>query len=292
MLVPLVRGHELRPQRLEPDPEPLTQGGIMHQVLERLFRDPPGEDAMPRPGDVEAWKRRAAELLDGARDERGLADDVIGRVGRRRMRVLIERFLEREAASESPLRPDRGLIEASFGDGEDDDEPPLGLNGLRLHGKIDRVDVAPGGGLGLVRDYKSGKATPAAKLTKEGKLQPQLYMLALRDLWRIEPVGGVYVPLADKDTRPRGILDKQEKDGVLAGERFVHTDFLDEDALTEALAAAHERASEIAAAMKTGRIERDPIDDRCPKYCRFQPICRRERAIIAEPEPDEPEEDL
>jgi RecB family exonuclease len=211
------------------------------------------------------------------------------------MALLIERFLEREARSESPLRPEPSLIEAKFGDEEHDDRAALGLNGLRLHGKIDRVDVAPGGAMGLVRDYKSGKATAAAKLEEEGKLQPQLYMLALRDLWQIEPIGGVYVPLSGKDpseVRARGILDKREKEGLLAGEHFVRTDFLDDDELTEALAAAHLRASEIAGAMRAGRITRDPIEDRCPRYCRFQPICRRERAVIVEPEPDEEEEEL
>ncbi len=208
------------------------------------------------------------------------------------MRVLIERFLEREAESESPLRPDRDLLEASFGDADGDDKPALALSGLKLHGKIDRVDVAPGGSAGLVRDYKSGaKVTAAAKLAKDGKLQPQLYMLALRDLWGIEPLGGVYVPLSAKDPRPRGILDKDEKGGLLAGEAFVRNDFLDEDALAEALDEAHARASEIAAAMSAGRIDRDPIEDKCPKYCRFQPICRRERALIVEPTPEDLEEE-
>jgi hypothetical protein len=133
--------------------------------------------------------------------------------------------------------------------------------------------------------------TTAARLAKEGKLQPQLYMLALRDLWGIEPLGGVYVPLSAKAPRPRGVLDKQEKEGLLAGERFVRSDFLDEDELADTLAAAHSRASEIAAATRAGRIDRDPIDDKCPKYCRFQPICRRERAFVPEPPPDDQEQE-
>ena len=35
-------GHELRPQSIEPAPEPLTQGGIMHQVLEEPLPRSPG----------------------------------------------------------------------------------------------------------------------------------------------------------------------------------------------------------------------------------------------------------
>jgi hypothetical protein len=30
--------------------------------------------------------------------------------------------------------------------------------------------------------------------------------------------------------------------------------------------------------MRAGRIDRDPIDDECPRFCTFQAICRRERA--------------
>jgi hypothetical protein len=283
--------HELEPVSLDPDPEPLAQGAIVHQVLERLYREPPGGEALPRPGDLDAWRERARELLDEISTRRGLGGDAVARVGRRRMLVLIERFLAREAESETPLRPDSELIEASFGEADGDDRPPLEMAGFALHGKIDRVDVAPGRREGMVRDYKLGRVvTPAAKLEREGKLQPQLYMLALRELWGIEPLGGVYSPLgATEDPRPRGLLRKDEREGLLADAGLVGTDFLETDEFAHALDAARERAARIVAAMRDGVIDRDPIDDRCPSYCRFQPICRRERAAAgaAEPPPDE-----
>ena len=52
--------HELSPQRLEPQPEHLTAGSIVHEVLERLYSEPPGDDRIPRPGDVARWRERAA----------------------------------------------------------------------------------------------------------------------------------------------------------------------------------------------------------------------------------------
>jgi ATP-dependent helicase/DNAse subunit B len=285
--------HELEPQDIEPDPEPLTQGAILHEVLERLYADPPSLHGLPRPGDLEAWLARSRELLDEVAERRGLASDALGRVGRRRMAALVERFLVREAQSETPLRPDPELIEASFGEGEDDDRPPLTMNGFALHGKIDRVDTDESGRVGLVRDYKLGRAvTAAARLEKEGKLQPQLYMLALREQWGIDPIGGVYTPLGATDKpQSRGLLRKDQRE-LVDESGFVRTDFLDEERFDEALSAARERAAEIVRRMRQGDITRDPIDDVCPPYCRFQPICRRERALAAEPQrPEDAEED-
>src|SRR4029079_13791983 len=52
--------HELSPQRLEPQPDHLTTGSIVHDVLERLYSEPPGEDRIPRPHDVAPWRRPPA----------------------------------------------------------------------------------------------------------------------------------------------------------------------------------------------------------------------------------------
>ena len=109
--------HELKPQRLEPEPEPLTAGSIVHEVLERLYRDPPGEDAIPRPGDLERWRDRAAELLAEEAEGHGLhLDRPLARIAVARMRAQIDRLLERESRSETELRP--ALLEASFADEE------------------------------------------------------------------------------------------------------------------------------------------------------------------------------
>ena len=116
----------------------------------------------------------------------------------RRVEGLISAFLSDEAASERVLLPEPELLEAHFDD-EDGTRPALELDGCRLHGSIDRVDVAdtPNGRVGLVNDYKlSREVTKGADLEDDGKLQLQLYALALRKLWGIEPVGGVYHPTA------------------------------------------------------------------------------------------------
>ncbi len=200
--------HELKPQRLEPEPEPLTAGSIVHEVLERLYSDPPGEDAIPRPADLERWRDRAAELLAEEAEGHGLRlDRPLARIAVARMRAQIDRLLERESRSETELRP--ALLEASFADGEGCDRGSLDLGDLRIHGQIDRVDTTPDGRFGLIYDYKtSSKVSAGKKLGEEGKLQLQLYGRALRELWEIEPLGGLYYQLGGSgNPRPRGFVD-------------------------------------------------------------------------------------
>lgn len=287
--------HELSPETLDPEPEARAQGSVIHSVLEELYRDPPGGIPLPRPETLEAWRRRAFELIAAHASDHGLGGaDARAVTARARMVALIGGFLEREAAVSTFLRPERELLEASFGEGEDDDRPPLELAGFRLHGKIDRVDVPESAETaGLIRDYKvSRTVTTGANLDKEGKLQPQLYALALERLWQRRPLGGLYQPLAGtKSHRPRGIALAEESGGLLAGLGLYDNDLLDEEEFEAVLGAAAERAAEIVAAMRDGQIDRDPIDDRCPPFCTFQGICRRERAARQEPEAVEAEEE-
>jgi ATP-dependent helicase/DNAse subunit B len=270
--------HELKPERLDPEPEPLTTGSIVHEVLERLYRDPPGEDRIPRPDDLERWRQRARELLVEAAEARGLGRGrPLAGVAMERMRAQIDRLLERESRSDSELRP--LLIEASFGEGEESERPPLDLGELALHGMIDRVDVTPDGGAGIVYDYKtSSSVTAGAKLAEEGKLQLQLYAQAIREQWGIEPLGGLYYQLGGSgNPRPRGFV--ADVDQATEGLDLTRTDILDPDDVRDAVAAGVATAKERAAAMRRGEIDRKPNQGQCPKWCTYQPICRLERAI-------------
>jgi ATP-dependent helicase/DNAse subunit B len=264
-------------------------------VLEELYRDPPGPDPRPRPNTLAAWRGRAAELTATLAADAGLGgEDARSAAARARIEALVGGFLGREAHTKSPLRPDPELIEARFGNREDDARPALDLGGFALHGKIDRVDVTAGEGpAGLIRDYKASRVvTPAAKLGEEGKLQLPLYARALADLWGVRPLGGIYEPLgATGDPRPRGFLRRDDGEAALSGLDLVARDLLDDDAFEGVLSDAAGTAAEIVEAMREGRIDRDPIDDECPRYCTFQAICRRERAARQAPAATDEEEE-
>ena len=104
-------------------------------------------------------------------------------------------------------------FEVAFGSERAAPELQRGLDlgdGLTLSGKIDRIDVDPFGARGIVQDYKSGKhAHSAREIESELRLQIPLYMLVLRDLVGLEPLGGLYRPLAG-ERKARGLLRASE----------------------------------------------------------------------------------
>lgn len=289
--------HELRPQALDPAPEAMTMGSAVHRALELIYKLPPTLEPRPSPATLEDWNARARELIAEAAEEMGLAGSSPSSVAARvRAEQQVLTFIARDAGLQTPLVPVAEMIEASFGERDDDNKPPLEMEGFSLHGKIDRVDVGgpDGGERALLRDYKTSRqVTRAAKLEEEGKLQLQLYSIAVRELWGIDPAGALYEPLgATADHRPRGIAHADEKH-MLGGLGLYDKDILDPEQFEEAIARAGDLAAEIVGRMRGGDITRDPLEDSCPKWCEFAPICRRERARPApEDEDDEDEEEM
>ncbi len=277
-------GHELDPQPLDPVPDPLVQGGLIHAVLERLYRERPGGDPLPRPASLAAWNERGRALLAEQLAEREVGGHPAERAIARRVERLLERFLGEEAARDTGgFEP--WLLEARFGIGEEAERPTLDLGGWGLHGAIDRVDRAADG-RAVVHDYKlAASVTPADKFEERAKLQLPLYLLAAQRHWGADPVGGIYHPLkGTSNRRPRGVVAAGSA-GDLAGYDLYRGDVVEEEALEELLEDARRRGGEIVARIRAGEIRRDPGPreglrghDVCPTWCSFAPICRRDRA--------------
>ena len=273
-------GHELNPQRIGPEEEPLTSGSIAHKVLESLYEDPPGPEPRPTPESLDAWRARAHELISKVGAKRLPPEIADTAAALRRVEGLVQAFLADEAVTATAFKP--AHTEAAFGF-EQSEKGPLQLEGGGVHGQIDRIDLGPRGEA-LVQDYKSGGKVEggAGMLEKKGKLQLQLYMLAARQLWGHDLAGGLYRPLgATGDRAPKGLLRKELAD-ELAGLDPRPRDQLDDDAFEAALDEAREKAEEIIASIHAGKVVRDPIGGSCPDYCSFQPICRRERGLPEE----------
>ncbi|HMI81411.1 MAG TPA: PD-(D/E)XK nuclease family protein, partial [Solirubrobacterales bacterium] len=288
-------GHELDPQLLDPVPDPLVQGGLMHEALDRLYRERPGGDPLPRPGSLAAWTARGRELVAEIVAERELGTHPAERAIARRVERLLERFLAEEAERETGgFEP--WLLEARFGEHPDAERPALDLGGWGLHGAVDRVDRS-GDGRAVVIDYKlASQVTPREKFEERAKLQLPLYLLAVAEHWGAEPVGALYHPLRGTSSRrPRGVVSS-EVAGELGGYGLYSTDVVEPEGLAELLEDSRRRGGEIVARMRTGEIRRDPGPrpglrghDVCPAYCTFASICRRDRAPQYEVDREEDE---
>lgn len=279
--------HELDPQPLDPVPDSLVQGGLMHEALYRLYSERPAGDPLPRPASLNAWTSRGRELVAEIAAEQELGRHPAERAIARRVEKLLARFLAEEAArDQGGFEP--WLLEAAFGKEEDSERPTLEIDGWGLHGAIDRVD-RDSSGRAVVVDYKfSGGVTPREKFEEKAKLQLQLYLLAVAEHWGARPVGGLYHPLRGTSARrPRGaVLD--EAAPALASYGLYNGDLVDGPGLQALLDEARRRAGEIVARIRSGDIRRDPGPraelrghDVCPAFCQFAPICRRDRAPIA-----------
>jgi RecB family exonuclease len=289
--------HELAPEPLDPLPDPLLQGGVVHAVLNALYRERPGGDPLPRQGSLDAWIVRSRELVAEVAAAR-MGEHPTERAMLRRIEGLLARFLEEEARRDAAgFEP--WLLEAGFSDAEETERPALAIDGWRLHGAIDRVDRAPDG-RALVIDYKlSGSVTPREKLEEEAKLQLQLYLIAVAELWEAGAVGGLYHPLRGTSARrPRGAVRADEAAELAAAYGISRTDLVDREGFEELLADSRRRAGEIVARMREGRIDRDPGPRAglrghgiCPRFCDFAPICRRDRAPVEARDDDEDEEE-
>jgi ATP-dependent helicase/DNAse subunit B len=269
----------LVPRELEPESEPLAQGGLAHAALEQVF-----EGLRARTGSARARAATlplALELLQRALEEgealrplsvsreRGLAV-------RRRLEADLERYLRRAAEAPEGLEP--AELELGFGFSAEDEHgdgatlPALELvGGVRVRGRIDRIDATPSGET-VVIDYKSSRATPVAKWRSEGNLQLALYMLAVERLLGRRVVGGLYQPLSG-GLRPRGLVEE----GAPAELEPVRTDVLSHEEAREALAWAERTAGEIVSRAVAGELEPRPQTCAFRGGCTYPAICRCDR---------------
>src|SRR4029453_12352447 len=106
----------------------------------------------------------------------------------------------------------------------------------------------------IVQDYKAGKTAPSARdIERELRLQIPLYMLVLRDLVGLEPLGGVYRPLAG-DRKARGLLRSDARDDVPG---FVRRDYLEDDGFWAQVEGARETARTFAGRIREGDVHHD-----------------------------------
>jgi ATP-dependent helicase/DNAse subunit B len=265
----------LSPRSIDAEVDAKLRGSVAHNALYKFFT------RLPKELGVEQLDERVVEdavrLMRACLDEavQGVRMDMTEMQARELDQSLwrdLEAVVRSECESELTLVPRR--FEVLFGGERAAPELQRGLDlgdGLTLSGKIDRIDVDPFGARGIVQDYKSGKhAHSAREIESELRLQIPLYMLVLRDLVGLEPLGGLYRPLAG-ERKARGLLRASEGD-TLQG--YSRNDYLEEEAFWGAVDRARESARALAQRIRGGDVEHDPKGGECPPWCDLWTICR------------------
>ncbi|HJQ73592.1 MAG TPA: PD-(D/E)XK nuclease family protein, partial [Gaiellaceae bacterium] len=269
------------PRSIDAEVDARLRGNVAHQALFSFFKGLPKRTGAERlsveilPDALEFLRECLAEALqahvrlDFPELERRELEESLARD--------LEQLIRKEAESPSPLVPDR--FEVSFGYERSAQELQRGLDlgGFTVSGKIDRIDRDPFGARGIVVDYKSGKsAYSARRIEDELHLQIPLYMLVLRDLVGIEPLGGVYRALAGEGLA-RGLLRVEAQEDGVPG--YMRNDYVDEDAFWGQIERAQEQARGAVARIREGDVRHDPKGGfPCPTWCDLWPMCRVRRS--------------
>ncbi|HWB23057.1 MAG TPA: PD-(D/E)XK nuclease family protein, partial [Gaiellaceae bacterium] len=264
------------PKTIDAEADAMLRGKIAHQALYTFYSGLPKELGSDRvtSENLEGALRFVERCLDEALRGGVRLDlsDVESAELREGLLLDLERFLQEEADSPLGLLPRR--FEVGFGNDRSAPELQRGIelgNGLFASGKIDRIDVDPFSARGIMQDYKSGKgAFSARQIDDERRLQVPLYMLALRDLVGIEPLGGVYRALSGS-RGARGMLREEARDDLPG---FSAKDYLDEETFWAQVETARTRAYEYAERMRAGDVLHDPKGGECPAWCDLWTMCR------------------
>ena len=262
----------LRPSELAPDPEAMVRGDYAHAVLEhtyRRLREETGERRVSHANLAQAERILLEELRERRSAFKLSPKETRVKAATRRLEFDLLRYLRAEADSDSRFVPEHLELRFGYGEGE---EPVEIAGGLRVRGRIDRVDTNDG--MALVLDYKSGKRVDRYKVAsweRENRFQAALYMLVVERLLGLRAAGGVYVALGSPDPRPRGMVAAEVDE---LGSGWVTHDRLDAERFQEKLDWALERIADTAGRMRAGRL--CSLPDRCawnggcshPSFCR------------------------
>jgi putative RecB family exonuclease len=221
----------------EPPSRVATRGTLVHAVLERLFDLPAGARTLEAARSLlpEAWQR----VVDECPEASTLFADDPGGAEFAAWMASSEQLLANYFALEDPTRLEPAAREELV---------EVDIDGLRLRGYVDRLDVSPAGDLRVV-DYKTG-TTPREAFEAKALFQLKFYALVL---WRTRGV----VPrmlrlmyLSDSDT----LSYRPDADELLRFERTL-----------KAIWAAIERA------LRTGDFR--PSPSRLCEWCDHRALC-------------------
>jgi ATP-dependent helicase/DNAse subunit B len=254
-------------------PDAREVGTLAHQALERFYTLRQAAGRLPVCGDVDEQRELEATLDEVFAEEAESkpGHPVLRAIERARLGEQLWRLIEHEAAHADEIGGGMpSFFELKFGEPTPDSLPALRIGPahapVHLRGRIDRVDLLPGGAGLVVLDYKLGRRDSQAKKLQEGEaavtqLQLPIYALAARaglvKAGRVAAgasVDAAFVSL--RDGAPTKLLSKTLKNPPLA------------TVLERDLPA---RLDQLAEQLHAGDFAVDPHD--CG-FCAYRTVCR------------------
>lgn len=294
---------------LEEGLDAMEQGNFLHSLLREFLtsRRDRGEPALQdlNEGDLEPAFTEARSLAMRRLKEMDTqhpfwqldTERILGQKGKD---GVLERFVRKEQMR-GDLKTRPRYFEASFGNNtglksESDhliDHPyPVEIGGIKLRGKIDRIDMGEGGF--TIVDYKSGNSKKMKHIERGTSLQLPLYLRVAEDLLRtyhkdLHGVAALYHKVMDHESkRELGIAVKSymsthfEK---MRGSGLVES----EQELQDLIERTIDRAKSYVEGMTQGKFnltDKDLIRDSC-SYCGYYHACRVKEAkdydVLLEP---------
>jgi CRISPR/Cas system-associated exonuclease Cas4 (RecB family) len=241
--------------------DPAERGNLIHRVLERFFK---AQKENGRPALNEAWTlddlayllRLLDDQLAIARQHGKTGLDVYASHDARSMRADLDRFL----AADTAFRRETGAVPNQF----EVYVPEVEIAGVKLRGKVDRIDRTPDGRCAWVIDYKTGNKNSFEKIASDPlvggtKLQLPVYLEAVRG---VEEAHASYWFTSRKG----------------------NFEFVEYQATTENRVRFERTVDAIVTGIRSGAFPAVPGDenehygmfDNC-RYCDFDRICSRRR---------------
>jgi ATP-dependent helicase/nuclease subunit B len=291
ILSQLLRLEAVEEQGEEPDAR--TRGTFWHLVFEQLMPQMKAHGWLGKPVSSLPTAELDA-LIDQAIDQaakKAETDNAVGhpalwKLGREKARRMVQRVLFSENEGQ-PFKDQQWLpdaVEVTFGRGATDERfrtvvAPAARPGEQdvfLNGKIDRIDLGPGGA-GVV-DYKAGRKKKNAKAELlVSDFQLPAYVLALRQALMLPKNDAAWLYLGDHDASSLSRL--LGKDQTLDELMAVDLETRDRVATEEKKKNFANAVHEVAGQLRAGDVGARPHD--C-QWCSFKRVCRISQRRIAE----------
>jgi ATP-dependent helicase/nuclease subunit B len=287
---------------LEEALSPLEKGSVLHEALFEFYLSRrsrhASEIAACSGPEFEQAVEELSAIVRGILDRLEIPDPfwdldrelLTGGAGVRR--GIVREYLESERTRE--VRSSPRYFEAAFGEvggNESRRDPllsspePVRLGGIRLRGKIDRIDI--GGGFFTVVDYKTGKRIPEMEEILTGRsLQLPLYLAAVRRLFgeageeALAPAGGVYYLLRRPVRASVGVASARFNKVAFTASAGSPRLLPDDETLRQLTEKSIAFAEEAVGGMSRGEfplVDPDAAGEICPS-CDYRTMCRIQAA--------------